>query len=94
MWDELVYVETTAEVLTAFDETAAEEEDEALKEDEELDAASDKIPPTAPPGGDVEVVAFLARSVNAARVLPVAGLLGRRSVSVLGAIEIRRKPTR
>ena len=33
-----------------------------------------RIPPRVPPGGEVLVVAFLARAANASRVLPVAGL--------------------
>jgi len=36
---------------------------------------TERIPPTAPPGGEVLVVAFLARAVNAARVFPVVGAL-------------------
>lgn len=43
-------------------------------DEEELDAASERTPPTAPPGGIVDVVAFLARAMNAESVLPVVGL--------------------
>jgi hypothetical protein len=34
-----------------------------------------RTPPTAPPGGEVDVVAFFARAVNAANVLPLLGAL-------------------
>lgn len=44
--------------------------------DSELAPASFKIPPmAAPPGGEVEAVAFLARSLKASKVLPVVGAL-------------------
>lgn len=32
-------------------------------------------PPATPPGGDVDVVAFFAKAVNAVSVFPVAGAL-------------------
>ncbi len=38
-------------------------------------AAPLRIPPTAPPEGEVERVAFWARALKASRVLPVAGAL-------------------
>jgi hypothetical protein len=34
-----------------------------------------RIPPTAPPGGDVDVVAFFARAAKAAKVFPDDGAL-------------------
>jgi hypothetical protein len=34
-----------------------------------------RTPPMTPPGGEVDTVAFLARALNAARVLPVLGAL-------------------
>lgn len=40
-----------------------------------LVAANCKMPPIAPPGGEDESVAFLARDSNATRVLPDVGAL-------------------
>lgn len=54
----------------------ADPEPDAEEDEEESAApASFKIPPTAPPGGEVEAVAFLARSAKASKVLPVDGAL-------------------
>jgi len=72
----LVQVETIVEVAVAEVTTAVVVyvlvEDE---EDEVLLLLVFKVPPTGPPGGEVEVVAFLARVMNASRVLPVVGAL-------------------
>lgn len=34
-----------------------------------------RIPPTAPPGGEVDVVAFFARAANFSKVFPLVGAL-------------------
>ena len=34
-----------------------------------------KVPPTAPPGGEVDVVAFFARAANFSKVFPLVGAL-------------------
>ncbi len=66
-----VTVVCTVLVVEIVDEKV--EEPEA---DSEEAPASFNIPPmAAPPGGEVEAVAFLARSLKASKVLPVVGAL-------------------
>ena len=63
----LVYVEVQDSVV--YTELLAEVVDEVEFE------LSFRTPPKAPPGGEVDVVAFLARAANAANVLPDVGAL-------------------
>lgn len=64
----LVYVEVYA--LVVYAELEAE-----VVEDEVEFELTFRIPPTAPPGGEVEVVAFFARAAKAENVFPEVGAL-------------------
>ena len=58
-----MYAEPDAEV--------SEDDDE---DDDEIEfELTFKIPPTAPPGGEVDVVAFFARAANLSKVFPDVG---------------------
>lgn len=52
----------------------AELDSEVVEEEVEFELAF-RTPPTAPPGGEVDVVAFFARAANLSKVFPVAGAL-------------------
>ena len=52
----------------------AEPDAEVVEEEVEFEPTF-RIPPTAPPGGDVELVAFFARAAKAANVFPDVGAL-------------------
>jgi hypothetical protein len=69
MLDEVEVAETTE---VEDEPTATEVLDEVVLDEVEFKVR--RIPPRVPPGGEVLVVAFLARAANASRVLPVVGL--------------------
>jgi hypothetical protein len=52
----------------------AELEAEVMEEEVEIELTF-RIPPTAPPGGEVDVVAVLARLIKLSKVFPLVGAL-------------------
>ena len=66
---------TVLVVEIVLNPVAAPDPEPEAEADDSVPSASFKIPPAAPPGGEVDAVAFLARRAKASNVLPVWGAL-------------------